>query len=125
MPIQNYAPLKGCLVPVVIESAALTNQLGDPQQREVVVYLPEGYAEATDTYPLFVDLVGFTGCGPAHVGWKAFAETVPQRVERLIAEGLMGKVILAFPDCFTALGGNQYIDSDVMGQWATFLTEIC
>ena len=34
----------------------------------------------------------------------------------------MGNVIVALPDCFTSLGGNQYIDSAVLGNWAEFLT---
>ena len=35
----------------------------------------------------------------------------------------MGKVIMAFPDCFTSLGGNQYINSAAMGRWADFLID--
>lgn len=34
----------------------------------------------------------------------------------------MGPAIFAFPDCFTSLGGNQYIDSVALGNWETFLT---
>ena len=35
----------------------------------------------------------------------------------------MGPVVAVFPDCFTSLGGNQYIDSVAMGDWARFLTD--
>jgi S-formylglutathione hydrolase FrmB len=31
-------------------------------------------------------------------------------------------VVAAFPDCFTRLGGNQYVDSAALGPWETFLT---
>ena len=34
----------------------------------------------------------------------------------------MPPVVVAFPDCFTRLGGNQYVDSLAMGHWETFLT---
>ena len=34
----------------------------------------------------------------------------------------MGPVVAAFPDCFTSLGGNQYINSLAKGNWADFLT---
>ena len=34
----------------------------------------------------------------------------------------MGPVVAVFPDCFTSLGGNQYINSPAMGNWADFLT---
>jgi hypothetical protein len=40
---------------------------------------------------------------------------------RLIGEGRMPPVVVAFPDCFTRLGGNQYINSASMGAWADFL----
>ncbi len=124
MPKQNFSSLRGSLQTIKVKSEALANNiLGDPIEREVVVYLPEGYEQETGDYPLLVDIVGFTGSGLAHVGWKAFAESVPQRVERLIDEGKMGKVIIAFPDCFTSLGGNQYINSSVLGNWADFLTQ--
>jgi S-formylglutathione hydrolase FrmB len=33
----------------------------------------------------------------------------------------MGPVVAAFPDGFTSLGGNQYVDSPVTGGWETFL----
>ena len=120
MPQQNYANPRGRIEVIDIDSDALAdNLLGDPRSRSVAVYVP---AEVSDPVPLLVDIVGFTGSGFAHTGWKAFAESVPQRVDRLIDEGLMGPVVVAFPDCFTALGGNQYINSAAMGRWADFLT---
>jgi len=74
------------------------------------VYLPEDYDESDKDYPLLVDIVGFTGSGFGHVGRKAFAESVPLRIDRMVDEGKMGQVIVALPDCFTSLGGNQDIN---------------
>ena len=34
----------------------------------------------------------------------------------------MAPAILVFPDCFTALGGNQYINSSAIGRYADYLT---
>ncbi|MEJ8476006.1 alpha/beta hydrolase [Roseibium algae] len=96
------------------------NMLGDTATREIVVYIPNGHTGKD--LPLLVDLVGFTSGGPAHVNWKNFGENVPERLDRLIHEGTLRPVAVAFPDCFTKLGGNQYIDSAAMGPWATFLT---
>lgn len=124
MPVQNFNPLRGRLETVVIESQAIANNiLGDPTERQVLVYLPEGYDAESTSYPLFVDIAGFTSSGLAHAGWKGFGESLPQRVDRLIEEGKMGKVIVAMPDCFTSLGGNQYVNSSVLGNWADFLTQ--
>ena len=54
---------------------------------------------------------GFTGSGRSHTNWRTFDENVPERAARLIHERKMGPVIVVFPDCFTALGGNQYVNS--------------
>src|SRR6195256_4353070 len=34
----------------------------------------------------------------------------------------MAPAIIVFPDCFTALGGNQYINSSAIGDYADYLT---
>ena len=104
MPVHRYDRPRGRLDFLDIESLAIANNtLGDPTCRNVAVYLPEGYDDGRDDYPLLVDIVGYTGSGLAHLNWKAFQESVPQRIDRLVAEGKMGPVIIAFPDCFTSL----------------------
>ncbi|MCB1646475.1 MAG: hypothetical protein KDI36_13535 [Pseudomonadales bacterium] len=124
MPAHNFAHYRGRLEYLNIDSTVLwNNRLGDPSHRDVAVYLPEGYDQSDESYPLMVDLAGFTGSGFSHLGWKAFGENLPQRVDRLIAEEKMGPVILVMPDCFTSLGGNQYINSAVMGNWSDFLLQ--
>ena len=99
------------------------NPLGDPHVRQVAVWLPPQYDEGTRRrFPVLYDLVGFTGSGLAHIAWKAFGDNVPERAARLIHDGKMGPVILVFPDCFTALGGNQYVNSSAIGNYADYLT---
>ncbi|HEY5310031.1 MAG TPA: alpha/beta hydrolase-fold protein, partial [Casimicrobiaceae bacterium] len=122
----------GTLLVVEHESRILKgNPLGDPHIRKLAVWLPPGYDEATTRgksagrgrrYPVLWDLVGFTGSGLAHVNWRPFDENVPERAARLIAEGRMGPCIIVFPDCFSCLGGNQYINSSAMGNYADYLT---
>ncbi|MFH1680403.1 MAG: alpha/beta hydrolase-fold protein [Candidatus Eisenbacteria bacterium] len=124
MPAHNFSPPKGKIVPVRIDSKALRgNLLGDPAERAAAVYLPGGYEESGEEYPLFVDLAGFTGSGLKHLSWTAFGESVPQRLDRLAAEGKMGPVVAVFPDCFTSLGGNQYVNSAATGNWENFLID--
>lgn len=118
----TYDLPKGRIEYLHLDSAALANNvLGDPTRRSIAIYLPPDYDASNREYPLFVDIVGFTGSGFAHLSWKPFAESLPQRVDRLVATGKMGDVIVALPDCFTSLGGNQYINSAAMGNWADFL----
>jgi hypothetical protein len=114
----------GSLHQISVHSAALeTNMLGDPATRRIDVYIPHGHDGRR--LPLLVDLVGFTAGGPAHTNWKNFGENVPERLDRLIASGHMPPCAVAFPDCFTSLGGNQYINSVAMGHWADFLLQDC
>jgi enterochelin esterase-like enzyme len=124
MPVHTFTQPRGELVSLTIDSAALRdNLLGDPPQRTVLVYLPADYHASADRYPMFVDLAAFSGSGLRRVAWTGFGESVPQRLDRLVASGAMGPVLAVFPDCFTSLGGNQYVDSPVTGRWATFLTD--
>ncbi|MGE5615633.1 MAG: alpha/beta hydrolase [Bacillota bacterium] len=113
----------GTLVIVEHESRILENNpLGDPHVRKLAVWLPPQYDSGRGRFPALYDLVGFTGSGLAHVGWKNFSENVPERVARLVHEGRMEPTIMVFPDCFTALGGNQYINSSAIGNYADYLT---
>jgi enterochelin esterase-like enzyme len=113
---------KGTVHRFEIESEVLkANMLGDPTRRIIDVYVPHG--STGKGLPLLVDLVGFTAGGPAHTNWRNFGENLPERLDRLLAEKKMPPVMAALPDCFTKLGGNQYINSAAMGRWADFLIE--
>ncbi len=99
------------------------NPLGDPHVRKLAVWLPPQYDGAERRrFPVLYDLVGFTGSGLSHIGWKPFSDNVPERAARLIRDGKMGPAIFVFPDCFTALGGNQYVNSSAIGNYADYLT---
>jgi hypothetical protein len=97
------------------------NPLGDPHVRKVGVWLPPQY-DGVQRFPVLYDLVGFTGSGLSHTNWKPFGDNVPERAARLIREQRMGPVIIVFPDCFTALAGNQYVNSSAIGNYADYLT---
>jgi enterochelin esterase-like enzyme len=103
------------------------NPLGDPSLRQLAVWLPREYEARRGgpgrRFPVLYDLVGFTGAGPAHLNWKPFSENLAERVARLVRERRMGPVILVLPDCFTALGGNQYVNSAAIGRYADYLLE--
>ena len=103
------------------------NPLGDPHVRTLDVWLPPQYDQLRGRgrgarFPVVYDLVGFTGSGRSHTNWRSFEENVPERAARLVHERKMGPMIIVFPDCFTALGGNQYINSSAIGRYADYLT---
>jgi len=110
----------GTIHRMTLESVALKgNLLGDPAERIIDVYVPAGHDGKS--LPLLVDLVGFTAGGPVHTNWKNFSENLPERLDRLSGTGAMKPCVVAFPDCFTKLGGNQYVNSSAMGNWDDFL----
>src|ERR1700722_18445319 len=110
----------GSISRVTIESQALkNNMLDDLWVRAVDVYVPAGHDG--QGLPLLVDLVGFTSSGLSQTNWVGFRENMPERLDRLIGEQGMSPVVVAFPDCFTRLGGNQYVNSAAMGAWEDYL----
>lgn len=112
----RHAHTPGPVKTLSVACAALNdNFLGDPSQRRVDVWTPAGHDGAG--LPLLVDLAGYTGSGLSHTNWKNFGENVPERLDRLFGEGALAPCVVAFPDCFTRLGGNQYVNSSVMGMW--------
>ena len=119
----------GTVVVLEHESRVLRdNPLGDPSTRKIAVWLPPQYDEGTSRnrgkrFAVLVDMVGFTGSGLSHIAWKNFSENLPERAARLVHERRMAPAIIVFPDCFTALGGNQYVNSSAIGRYADYLTK--
>jgi len=109
---------QGTVVIETFESQVLKNNpLGDPFVRRVPVYLPPGYEDGGTRYPVVFVLTGFTGRGTMLLNDAAWDETLPQRMDRLIAEGNVQPMILAMPDCLTRIGGSQYLNSSAVGQY--------
>jgi len=126
MPEHSFAPIEGSIERLVIDSNLLKNRLGDPTVREVLVHIPKQGLDLINQgskLPVMIYLAPFTSSGLARAGWKAFAETLPQRHERLVNEQKMPPMILVLPDCFTSLGGNQFVDSKILGSWSSWLHE--
>ena len=127
MPLKRPIWKQGRLVTLEHRSRILAdNPLGDPHVRPLSVWLPPGYDEGASAgrgrrFPVLFDLVGFLGSGSSHTNWRSFDENVPERAARLIHERRMGPCLIAFPDCFTAYGGNQYINSSAVGRYADYL----
>lgn len=99
------------------------NVWGDPVERELCVYLPHGYSESGDPYVSLWDFAAFTNAGPGHLNWRNHGENLPQRLDRLIASGVMPPVVVPMPDCYSSLGGNQYVNSSAVGRYADYVVQ--
>jgi enterochelin esterase family protein len=92
-----------------------SNPLGDPHVRRTPVYLPPSYPNGR--YPVIYMLTGFTGFGEMLIQRGAWSESLPERLDRLIGTRTMGEAIVVMPDCFTRLGGSQYLNSTATGRY--------
>jgi len=113
---------RGSLSRLTIDGRSLDgNFLGEPTARACDVWIsPDHDGQGL---PLVIGLAGFTGSGLGMTGWKAFVENLPERLDRLTRAGDLPPCVVAFPDCWTKLGGNQFINSAAIGNWQDFLTD--
>ena len=115
--------LNGRIVVLQYRSALLAdNPLNDPAERQFPVYLPPEYDHSNKRFPVMFDLAGYTSAGPSRISWKNFELSIPERLDQMICDGDMPACIVVFPDCFTSLGGNQYVNSPSLGPYADYLT---
>lgn len=114
---------RGSIVNLRHESEILKeNPVGDPYIRDLFVYLPPGYRESEERYPVVFCLSGFTGRGKMLLNDHAFTPNLAERMDGLIANGSIRPMIAVMPDCFTWYGGSQYINSSATGNYEDYLT---
>lgn len=106
-----------------VSQALRGNALGDPHERDVHCYLPPGYDSGSQRYPVVFWLAGFTGTGRMHLNFDPWMESLDRRLDRLIGTGAMPPVICVLPDCFTRLGGSQYVNSTATGRYEDYVCD--
>ena len=99
------------------------NPWNDPVERELSVYLPAGYSDGETPYVSLWDLAAYTNAGPGHLNWRNHGENLAERLDRLIGSGEMDPAIVVIPDCYTSLGGNQYVNSPSVGRYADYIAD--
>lgn len=103
-----------------VESACLQgNRLGDPSARSTAVILPPSYdRDPARRYPVIVVLAAFASAGWQLLNRAPLAEALDERLARLHqSDPAMPECILVIPDCWTALGGSQYVNSPALGRY--------
>jgi S-formylglutathione hydrolase FrmB len=117
--------LRGRFEEHTFESAALRdNLLGDPYQRPLWVYLPPGYGdEPTRRYPTVYQIQGLTGQLDMWRNRPAFRKNFPELADEMFAREEAPPCIIVWVDCWTSLGGSQFLDSPGTGRYHTYLCE--
>lgn len=102
-----------------VDSRALIgNPLNDPVQRDLVIFKPD---EIRENAPLLIGLTGFGGGARSFLNYSPLSANFTDVVGRLRKSGDLHDAIIAVPDCFTAFGGNQYLNSDAVGAYEDFI----
>jgi poly(3-hydroxybutyrate) depolymerase len=110
------------LMGFVLDSDALQgNPMGDPTQRMHPLLTPSC---GGDGLPLVVVLTGFTGFGLKVLSKTSlWEENLPERIARMMSDGLIPPAVYLWPSCETKLGGSQYMNSTATGNYETMLLE--
>ncbi len=109
-----------------LESEVLKdNPLGDPHQRPLWVYTPPGYDDDPERrYPSVYAIQGMTGQVDMWRNRFPFRKNFPELVDELYAgDDAPPPCVVVYVDCWTSLGGSQFIDSPVTGRYHTYLCE--
>jgi enterochelin esterase-like enzyme len=116
---------KSSVESIMVASAALANNpLNDPSTRHVMVYLPAAYfADSETKFPVLMALAGFGGSGEGFFNFDPMSENIQQRMDRLIRDGVTKPAIIVAPNCFTRVGGCQYLNSSAVGMYEDFLVK--
>ena len=115
--------LAGTLHELSFESEALAgNPLGDPTSRPLYVYTPPGWPD-DGPYPAVWSIQGMTGQIDMWRNRNAYSPTFIELLDRLIVAGDCRPVVVPMPDCWTAYGGSQFIDSAGTGDYMTYLCD--
>jgi hypothetical protein len=115
--------LRGRLDELECTSAALhNNPLGDPATRPLWVLTPPHVTDDTPTPAIYM-LQGFSGRVEMWAHRRGLRPSVLARLDAALADPDHPPVRLVFVDCFTSLGGSQFVDSPAIGHYHTYLCE--
>jgi len=116
--------LKGRFDEHTLESRALQgNALGDPHVRPLWVSTPPAYDDSDRRYPSVYAIQGLTGQLDMWRNRSPFRRNFPELADDLFAREEAPPVIVVWVDCWTSLGGSQFLDSPGTGNYLTYLCD--
>ncbi|HED64787.1 MAG TPA: esterase [Planctomycetes bacterium] len=95
------------------------NPLGDPALRDLAFYCPP--AGAGERLAVWFLLPGFTGDGKNTLETHPWRRGLLARYHRAVLAGTLEPAVLVVPDCFTRLGGSQYVNSSAVGAYEDYV----
>jgi hypothetical protein len=115
--------IQGKLERFTFESRVLAdNPLGDPSEREVIVYVPPGLRTG-ERLPTVTMLPGYVGHPSGVISYDPFKRNTVERLDAQIVTGECLPFFLVLPDCMTRWGGSQFLDSPAHGAYQSYLVD--
>ena len=116
--IATSALTQGTIVTKTFRAPSIEGNKGaeDPNRR-LTIYLPPGYAESTERFPVLYFLHGFASDDQdmmKYIGFKALMDSA-------ISAGIIRASILVLPNSLRKYFGSFYTNSEVAGNWADFI----
>ena len=105
--------VSGTVVTRIINSAYLQNTGGENPNRRISVYLPPGYDQSKQRYPVVYYLHGFMGNDSIYPMMKNI-------LDMAIAKNKIRPFILVQADNNTLFAGSFYSNSTLIGNWSDF-----
>jgi S-formylglutathione hydrolase FrmB len=91
------------------------NPLGDPHERDVWVWSPQDRSRG---YPTVYVLHAHLRSAASWFNVEPFERSYPEEIDTLAPEA-----VVVLVDGWTSVGGSQWIDSDGVGQYGTYLQD--
>jgi enterochelin esterase-like enzyme len=103
-----------------IQSPSLEgNLLKNSSTKPMAIYLPPGYDEDNERYPVAYFLHGYTA---NHNMWVD-KNSIHKRMDILLEQEKVQKIIIVMPNTFNKFGGCSYANSPASGNWEDYLTK--
>ena len=99
------------------------NPLGDPHSRPLWVYVPPGYDESAERYPVVYVIQGYTGHVAMWANRSAYRQPFIETADAVFANGDAPPCIVVYVDAWTAYGGSQFVDSIGTGRYHSYLCD--
>lgn len=95
------------------------NRGGEDPMRRVTIYLPPGYEDSKQRYPVIYYLHGFISSDSLMMAWFRFEDLM----DTAISTGHIHPMILVLPNSDNNFGGGFYTNSLLTGNWADYIAK--
>lgn len=116
--------LHGLLRSFTIESKVLrSNFLDDPYLRPLHMYEPPDDVRTSVPFPVIFMLHGSMTTNQTWLERSAFQVSTLEIIDAAMSRGDIPPAVLVFPDAWTSLGGSQYMNSPLVGDYESYIID--